>query len=178
MKDEQVQSMVVQELKWEPSVRHADIKVSVDEGVVTLTGSVPCYIEKREAEKAAGRVPGVKSVHEKIKVKLLDEYKREDRSIAWAAARALEWDCEVLPGGVLVEVKDGWIKLTGEVEWDYQRDAAIAAVQRLYGVQGISCQILVRAKVHAADIKYKIEGALKEPGVAEVISDIQVSMYN
>ncbi len=173
--DEQIQSNVEMELKREPKMRPVDIAVSVKGGIVTLTGNVACYFEKIKAENRAQETPGVKAVVEDIKVNLSEVDKRDDRSLALAAERALEWDCQVPQGCVFVKVENGWIELTGEVESEFQRDAAINAVQRLQGLQGLLCLISIEPKVHAEDIKYKIEDALKQLAVEEA-ERIQVQL--
>ncbi len=61
---------VLEELKWDRGVKAAGIGVAVKDGVVTLTGRVDSYAEKREAEHAAQRVAGVKAVAVEIEVKL------------------------------------------------------------------------------------------------------------
>ncbi len=65
-KDAQIQTDVIQELKWDPSVTHEHIGVSVNDGIVTLSGTVPSFVEKTSAERAVQRVSGVRAVVEKI----------------------------------------------------------------------------------------------------------------
>jgi osmotically-inducible protein OsmY len=60
-----------------------------------------------------------------------------------------------------VVVKDGWITLEGEVEWNYQREAAEKAVSRLRGVKGVSNLIRLKPRVAPSEIKRKIEEAFK-----------------
>ena len=83
--DSQIQTDVMQELKWDPSVTHEHIGVAVSDAVVTLSGTVPTYIEKSAAEKTVQRVAGVKAVVEKIEVKLLGSYKRDASGAAYSA---------------------------------------------------------------------------------------------
>ncbi len=47
--DKTIQQQVIDELDWEPLVEPAHIGVAVDNGVVTLTGHVASYAEKRAA---------------------------------------------------------------------------------------------------------------------------------
>lgn len=141
--DEQIQSNVEMDLRRTPKIRPVDIAVSVKGGIVTLTGSVACYFEKAKAEQLAQDTPGVKVVVENIKVNLWDQDKRDDQSLAMAAERALEWDCQVPPGCLSVKVENAWIELYGEVETEFQRDAAVNALQRLQGLQGLLCLVQV-----------------------------------
>jgi osmotically-inducible protein OsmY len=66
--DTQLQSSVLAELKWRPSVDSAHIGVTADDGVVTLTGQVQHYTEKLAAENAAKDVLGVRGIANDIKV--------------------------------------------------------------------------------------------------------------
>jgi osmotically-inducible protein OsmY len=160
--DAQIQTDVMQELKWEPSVTHEHVGVAVADGIVSLSGTVPTYIEKSAAEKAAQRVSGVKAVVEKIEVKGPGSYRRDDQDIAKAIIDQFRWHTQVPDDLIKASVENGWVELTGEVEWEYQRRAAENAVQRLTGVKGINNKIAIRLKVaQSFEIKNKIEEALK-----------------
>src|SRR3954447_17926137 len=136
--DSELQRDVLNELKWEPSVDAAHIGISVKDGVVTLSGHVPSYAEKYAAEKAAKRVHGVKAVANEIDVKLPGSSQRTDEDIALAAVNALKANVSVPADKIKVIVNKGWITLEGEVEWQYQKDAAEYAVRYLAGVVGVT----------------------------------------
>jgi osmotically-inducible protein OsmY len=158
--DEQLQQAVLAELDWEPSVIAGHIGVTANAGVVTLTGHVESYAEKYAAETATRRVRGVKAVAEEIKVELPFERIRGDDDIAAASIERLAWDTSVPPDAITVKVEQGWITLTGQVPWYYQKQAAEQAVARLHGVCGISNQVLVTPAVDVAGIDDKIRHAL------------------
>lgn len=157
--DSQIQTDVMNELKWEPKVSHEEIGVAVHNGIVTLSGEVPFYAEKLAAEKAAMRVRGVKGIAEEIKVRLKGLHKRSDTEIAEAVANALQWHVWT-PDNVMAKVEDGWVTLTGHAEYDYQRNAAQNSVRFLEGVNGVTNQISVTSKVDLKNVKQKIEEAL------------------
>ncbi|MGZ5949324.1 MAG: BON domain-containing protein [Isosphaeraceae bacterium] len=161
MTDSELKRDVLDELRWEPTVDEAHIGVSVKNGVVTLTGYVPSYAEKFGAERAAKRVHGVKAVANELDVKLPGSSRRTDEDIAAAVVRALEADLSVPADKIKVTVSNGWVKLEGEVEWQYQRTAADHAVRYLTGVMGVSNLITVKPRVSPSEIKSKIEQALK-----------------
>ncbi|MGZ3393667.1 MAG: BON domain-containing protein [Isosphaeraceae bacterium] len=161
MTDSELQRDVLDELRWEPTVDEAHIGVSVKNGVVTLTGYVPSYAEKFGAERAAKRVHGVKAVANELEVKLPGSSRRTDEDIAAAVVRALEANVSVPADKIKVTVSNGWVKLEGEVEWQYQRTAADHAVRYLTGVMGVSNLITVKPRVSPSEIKSKIEQALK-----------------
>jgi osmotically-inducible protein OsmY len=166
--DSQIQTEVMQELKWDPSVTHEHIGVSVSDGIVTLSGSVPSYVEKFAAEKATQRLSGVKAIVEKIDVKIPALYKRDDQDIAKAILNQFRWNVKVPDELIRVSVENGWVKLVGEVEWDYQRTAAEKCARELSGVRGVSNNVTLKiTKVQPELIKQKIEEALKREAVHE-----------
>lgn len=166
--DSQIQADVLQELIWDPRVSHEHIGVSVTDGIVTLSGTIPSYIEKSAAERAAQRVSGVNAVVEKIEVKLLGSYERDDQDIAEAILNQFHWNVEIPDKLIKVSVESGWVKLTGEVEWNYQRNAAEKSIRSLTGVKGVSNNIMLKTREVRADVvKQKIEDALEREVLRE-----------
>jgi osmotically-inducible protein OsmY len=139
----------------------AHIGVSVKDGVVTLSGYVSSYAEKYAAERAAKRVHGVKAIANELEVRLPGSSQRTDVDIAAAAVRALESNLSVPADKIKVTVSKGWVKLEGEVEWQYQKIAAENSVRYLPGVTGVSNLITVKPRVSPTEVKSKIEEALK-----------------
>ena len=160
MTDEKLERDVISELEWEPSLNAIDIGVSVEDGVVTLRGNVRSFAERFRAERVTGRVFGVTAVVNDLNVRLTTEYRRTDSEIAEAAVTALKWNTLVPPGRVMPLVANGWITLTGTVNWQYKKDAAARAVRYLPGVKGVINNIIVRTQVDATDVRDKIEAAL------------------
>jgi len=158
--DTMLQQAVLAELSWEPSITAGHIGVTADHGVVTLTGHVENYAEKRAAEAAAGRVKGVKAVAEEIEVKLPFSMKRTDDQIAAAVLDRFAWDVSVPKDKVKVKVEDGWVTLTGDVDWHFQREAAEDACRRLSGVVSVFNQIAIKPQVRPSEIQEKIKAAL------------------
>ncbi len=166
--DSKIQSDVMQELKWDPSLTHEHIGVSVQDGIVTLSGTIPSYIEKSAAERAAQRVAGVKAVVEKIEVKLPGVYVRDDQEIAKTIVNQFKWNVQVPEEQIKASVENGWVELMGEVEWDYQRTAAESCARGLTGVQGVINSITIKSKkIQPEVVKQKIEEALKREAERE-----------
>jgi osmotically-inducible protein OsmY len=159
MTDKSLQQAVLDELDWEPSVDAAHIGVTASNGVVTLTGHVPSYTQKWAAERAVGRVTGVKAVAEELEVRFPFEGKNSDDDIAKRAVQSLDWDVSVPDNKVKVKVEKGWVTLSGEVDWYFQRSAAEADVRKLQGVKGVSDEIKVKPSVNAYDVREKIKSA-------------------
>lgn len=158
--DSQLQQAVLDELSWEPSIVAAHIGVAAAAGVVTLSGHVASYAAKHAAEAATRRVKGVKAVAEEMEVRLPMDTKRDDEAIAKAAIERLAWDVSVPRDSVKVSVEKGWITLSGEVDWFYQKDDAQQDVRRLWGVVGVSDQITIKPRVNTANLSDDITHAL------------------
>lgn len=158
--DSELQQAVLAELKWEPSVTAAHIGVAANAGVVTLSGHVDTYAGKHAAETAARRVKGVKAVAEEIEVRLPFDVRRTDDEIAAAVLDRLAWNVSITRDSVAVKVEKGWVTLTGQVGWWYQRDAVEKDVRPLMGVVGVSNQITIKPKVNALNLTDDITHAL------------------
>ena len=165
--DALIQSNVISELKWEPSIKSAAIGVSVRDGIVTLDGYVNSFVEKITAEKVAVRVMGVKAVAQELKVRLPQSYERNDADIAEAAVNALEWNMNVPHDRIKVEVQESMVVLSGEVDWEYQRAAAHDAVCCLIGVKGVTNEISIKPSASPVDIKSKIKSAFQRHSVLD-----------
>ena len=159
--DAELQQDVMNELKWEPTVKAAEIGVAVKDGVVTLSGYVDSYVKKWAAERAAARVFGVRAVAENIQVRLPGSLKQSDEDLAGAVAHVLEWNVLVPHDRVKVKVQDGLVTLSGEVDRGYQKFAAEEAVRYLMGVVWFSNQITVKPTVKPQNIKDKIVSAFQ-----------------
>lgn len=158
--DASLQKNVMAALQWNPRVTHEHIGVSVNEGVVTLFGFVPSFVEKFEAEKAASKIHGVKAIVEKIEVKLPSSMVKDDNSIAEAIVHRFRWSVTVPSEKIKATVSDGWVKLTGEVDWEFQRSAAERLVRELTGVKFVNNAITIKSTTKSINIKDKIEKAL------------------
>jgi osmotically-inducible protein OsmY len=159
--DTDLQHDVLEELQWEPSIDAARIGVAADHGVVTLTGHVESYAEKVEAEKAAKRVAGVEGVANDLEVRHMAEPSPDDADIVQRALSALDWNVSVPKQRLKVAVTQGWVTLDGDVDWYYQKRAAEDALHDLMGVRGITNNITVTPRVRAAEVKEKIDAALR-----------------
>ena len=161
MSDLTLRQTVLDELEFEPSVDAAHIGVAVKNGVVTLSGHVGSYAQKLAAEQAAKRVKGVQAIAQEIEVRYPEDQKTADDEIAERALNILRWSSVVPSGNILIKVQDGWVTLSGQVSWQYQRTAAESQIRRLSGVKGVVNSIVIKPRVQPTDVKRKIEEALK-----------------
>lgn len=167
MTDITLRQNILDELEFEPSIDAAHIGVAVEDGIVTLTGHVSSYWEKTTAENVVKRVKGVKGLAEEIEVRLVGLKGTADDEIARRAVDAITWNVSIPRDKVQVKVQDGWITLTGKLEWQYQKNAAAEAVRGLAGVVGVANQIEITPRASVSDIKKRIENALKRDAETE-----------
>lgn len=157
--DNELRRDVERQLEWEPAVDERRIGVSVLDGVVTLTGDVRTYAQRWKAERTVERVEGVRGVVNELNVHLATEV--SDTDVATAAVHALKGDITVPSDRIKVRVNKGWVTLTGDVNWDFERRAAERAVRRLAGVRGVSNLINIKSPVEPENVKSMIEETFK-----------------
>ena len=173
--NESLQKDVQDAIKWEPLLQAAEIGVTAKDGIITLTGIVDSYAKKIEAENAAKNVVGVKAVVEKIEIKYMGSPQKDDREIAAAIVNAYKWNREIPKDTVKVEVEDGWVTLDGEIQWNYQKEAANLSASKIIGVKGVNNKITIKSETQDIIEKSDIEGALAR-NWATSNRDIQVSV--
>jgi osmotically-inducible protein OsmY len=159
--DSEIERDVKDELAWDPDLYSTDIAVSVKDGVVTLTGFAKNFSDKYEAEAAAKRVAGVVAVANDIEVRIPSVDERPDPEIARDAAAAIKSQLPISSEKIKAVVKNGWITLEGEVEWQYQRSTAENAVRRIKGVKGVINSIKLKPPTEPTEIKRKIQEAFR-----------------
>ena len=164
--DSEIQRDVEKELEWDPDIDARNIAVKVTDGVVALTGFVSSYTDKYSAERIAKRILGVKAVANDLEVKIATGSERPDPDIARDAVERLQRNLPYSSKNIKVTVRNSWITLEGDVDWDFQRREAEAAVRYVKGAKGVTNLIHVKPTVSATDVKTKIEQAFKR--IAEV----------
>lgn len=159
--DKKIQQDVMAELQWEPVLNATEIGVAVKDGVVTLSGHVGSYTQKRQAETAAKRVRDVKAVAIDLDVQLSTEDNSNDTEIGTAIVDAFRWNTLVPDDKIKAKVENGWVTLEGDVEWRYQKEAAYNAVNFLRGIKGVSNLIMVKPVINKSLVKDNIKKALE-----------------
>lgn len=167
MNDVTLRQHIIAALEFEPSLDAVHIGVAVEDGIVTLTGHVRSYAEKLTAELLTQRIRGVRAVAEEIEVRFPEDKKTADDEIARRALSIIAWDTTIPDDTIKLKVQKGWITLTGEVEWHFQRAAAESAIRRLTGVAGVINLLSIRPRLDLSNIRSCIEGALKRDAEIE-----------
>lgn len=149
------------ELDWDARLDSRQIAVAVKDGVVTLSGHVRSYFERRAAEEAAQSIAGVRAIANDIVIDLPATSQRSDAEIAEAAANAFQTNVAVPAEHIKIMVRAGWITLDGEVPMWHQKRAAEAAIATLPGVRGVSNNIAISTHPSASDVESKILEAFR-----------------
>lgn len=160
-RDSEIQDLVEKSLEWSPEVESAKIGVSVHDGVVTLNGQVPSYWQKIMAGKIALKTRGVSAIADDIVVHHITD-PPTDSDIALAANNLIKWNSDVPAESVKIKVEDHVLSLTGEVSWNFEREAAFRSVKHLGGVRDVRNRITLKPRPHAnaADTEVLIRHAI------------------
>src|SRR5665213_3968637 len=160
MTESRLRQDIIDELEFDPSFSGEHIGVAVDKNVVTLSGHVNSYADKLAAIAAVRRVKGVHAIAENIEVRYPYQNKTADDQIAKRVVDIISWDVHIPTGAVDVLVQDnGWVTLTGTVDWYYQRRAAEDDVRKLSGVRGVTNKlslIHISEPTRQAEISYAV----------------------
>lgn len=175
--DAELREAVENELGWDARVRETDVQVQVSSGVVALTGTMGSWAERSAAQDAAHRVAGVLDVVNDIEINLPAGSARDDLDLAHAVRRALQWDALVPDDDIESTVVHGTVTLTGQVDYEAQRQDAERAVRNLLGIYRLNNQIRLKPAVllSSRDVKHAIEAAL-ERRLARELSQIEVAV--
>jgi len=177
MDDKLLRKNILAELEWEPSLNAAGIGVAVENGIVTLAGHVHTYAEKLKAEQVTKRVRGVRAIAEELEVRPVHTRPHADDEIAKRALNMLNWDVMVPAEDIQVKLQQGWLTLSGAVDWQYQRTAAEDDVRKLSGVLGVTNLVTIKPRAQGDDLKERIEDALKRNAAIEA-HNIKVDVTN
>ena len=159
--DSEIQRDVEKELEWDPDIDARNIAVKVTDGVVAVTGFVWSSGDTSSAVRIATRFLGGKAVASALEVKIATGSERPDPDIARDAVERLQRNLPYSSKNIKVTVRNSWITLEGDVDWDFQRREAEAAVRYVKGAKGVTNLIHVKPTVSATDVKTKIEQAFK-----------------
>jgi len=168
-----IRDAVEAELEFDPLVDDADIHVVNINGDAALNGTVPSYPQYLEAAAAAQRVAGVRNVHNHLQVVLPGEDYRDDAMLTTAANNTLTQNITV-PDGVEATARDGNLTLTGAVEYDRQRKAAVLAVAGLVGVRNVKDDIEISYDADPVDVTWLVQDALDRNALVDDDSDVSV----
>lgn len=173
--DANIRLDVENELRWEPGLDEKGILVKVDDGVVSLAGSVPHFSDRWSAEEVTKRVIGVRAIANDIEVKIPELGERPDAEIAAAAANALKWHFALESSDIKAVVKQGSVTLSGRVPYGYQKSIAQGVVRYLMGVKAVFNDIEVHPAAKATDVKDRIQSSFQRHASLDA-KDIKINV--
>tara|TARA_R110002124_G_scaffold233406_1_gene398690 strand:- start:58933 stop:59601 length:669 start_codon:yes stop_codon:yes gene_type:complete len=176
-KDSDIKADIIEELKWAPEVEETQIGVIVADGAVTLTGTVSKYSYKEAAKLATKRIKGVKAIADEIEVKLPAQMAGSDEEIAHHIANIFEWNIQIPGEDIKATVRNGIVSLSGEVDWQYQKNYVKQHIQGIKGVKSVMNNILIRKRATAENVKNEIVKALHRHAGLEA-ANVNVSVAN
>lgn len=170
--DEMLQNDVMNALQREPLTATSEIIVTVSHGIVTLTGKVNHLSKKIQAEHAIRNVMGIKDVINSIDVSINSWEQKNDIEITSGLLTAFRWNWNTQNNVIKVDVNNGWVTLSGELAWNYQRDAAKTAATNLIGVKGVTNLITIKSDGGIEVNRSTLERALKSHTALDVTNII------
>jgi hyperosmotically inducible periplasmic protein len=138
--DAQIQKDVQNKLK---NKKFSGVQAAVQDGVVTLTGSVPLYADKQDAQKNAGKVKNVVSVVNDIQVQAGES---TDQQLADKIGKQLAYD-RVGYGNafnaITASVQNGVVTMGGHALGPVAKESALNIAKRTPGVTNVIDNIQV-----------------------------------
>jgi osmotically-inducible protein OsmY len=159
--DKVLRDAVLTALELEVKIDTAHVGVIVNDGAVTLGGFVRSPMQKREAVRVVGRVPGVVALAVELEVRPPGGPTRTDAEIAEDIARWRQW--AMLSPTVNARVRDGHVTLHGDVDTAEQRHEAERVFTRVHGVRKVTNRIHVLAQrtPDAKDVERRADDAIR-----------------
>lgn len=146
MTDKELQEEILAELACETEVHPERIGVSVENGVVTLSGHADSYGQKLAVERVVKRVYSAQAIVDHLEVRLPARDEVPDPELAQSAVLAIEKLSQVPADAIRITVRDGHVTLEGAVDWHRQRQAVENAVHHLRGVRGVHNHLTLAAE--------------------------------
>jgi osmotically-inducible protein OsmY len=142
--DEEIRTMVVNELYWDDRVDPTNIQVEVHDGQVVLKGTAPTYAVLGAAEEDARALAGVQNVDNRLVVQQsAHELVPTDQEIESNILNTLRWHSQVDASDLSVTADDGWVILKGTVPAYWQKIKAQEVAAALVGVKGVTNELAV-----------------------------------
>jgi osmotically-inducible protein OsmY len=140
--DEFIAKEVFDSMYWDSRVDASKVSVKVDNGIVTLSGTVPSYSSRAAASEDAWLITGVRDVENQLKVDFRTTVP-SDEEIASNIQDQFRWDNDLYPYDIQVTVLTGWVTLEGTVDAFWKKVRAEDLAFSMRGVLGLTNKIAV-----------------------------------
>lgn len=176
MSDLTLRRRILDELEFLPHIDAGAIGVTLENGVVVLTGHVKTYAEKIAVECAVQAIKGVLALAEELEVRVSGPDTVEDSVIASRCLDLVRWNTAVSDEPIHIKVQHGWVTIQGNVEWKYQKEAVQNVIEQMQGVVGIDNLLVIYPKESNQDVKKLIDAALTRSAGLDA-SKIRVTVH-
>jgi osmotically-inducible protein OsmY len=150
--DELVKTKITDQLYWDHRIDASEVKIVVEEGRVTLSGSVPTYTAKEAASDDAWLVDGVTWVDNQLSVKYAPALTPPaDTEIAQNVRGKLRWNPNFAAHKIEVEVENGLVTLEGTVDAYWKKIQLEREAQSVLGVIDVVNKVAVVPTEEYAD---------------------------
>ncbi len=140
--DEGIAKDVVDSLYWDSRVDASKVSVRVDDGIVTLSGTVPSSSTRAAVLEDTWVITGVRDVKNQIEVDILAE-SPSDSEIKSNIEHSFDWDTELYPFDFNIDISNGWVTLEGTVDVFWKKVRAEDLAYSMRGVVGVTNKIAV-----------------------------------
>ncbi len=150
--DEQIKKNIVDNLLWNDSVDASDVGVEVNNGTVTLNGTVPNYTAQISAVSETWDADGVEKINNLIEVKYPEKDKvPADSDIQARAKNVLAWTPDLESSNIQLVVGNGIVTLKGSVDTFWKKLKAESVVSDLKGILFVDNQLTVAPNDQTVD---------------------------
>jgi osmotically-inducible protein OsmY len=144
LSDEEIKKRIVDDLYWDSSIDASKVEVTVDNGWVTLNGTVPSYSARARASDAACRIMDVIEIENNLEVRYPSEALiPTDADIEQTVLYSLAADPDMDDTDIRVSVGAGLVTLEGSVDAYWKKSQAGQIACRARGVCDIANKLAV-----------------------------------
>ncbi|MFW6332531.1 MAG: BON domain-containing protein [Thermodesulfobacteriota bacterium] len=150
----EIKSAIRTQLKHERGIPAHSIKVKVEEGTAILDGTVDNLLARERAAEVAGSIRGVRAVVNQIDIQAED---REDEALKADIREALAIDPAAEAFEIEIQVRDGAVTLTGEVDSWAEKRLAGKVAKGVRGVEKFTNNLDVESRTQRPDREIRQE---------------------
>ena len=176
LNDEDLSDLIKDAIRRDERVYLQPIDVSVDDGIVTLTGTVCSHRRKEVAYEIASSFEGCRDVVNKLMVD--PETTLPDKEVVKKVVSSLNANADIIEGTINVAVTEGVASLSGTIKSECERLVAEDVARSVRGVRDVENMLIVDsiAEVYSDELAKGIKTALDHArGLKGAKIDVKVS---
>ncbi len=141
--DEEIAERALTILNWDLEVPDEQIQLKVENGVVTLTGSVIYQFQNQAVERDIRKLGGVTDIVNMIQVRPSGGQTSDPDTVRDKIESALQRSAEIEASHIGIDMSDGKVTLRGKVKTWWERSIAESAAWSAPGVTQVDDQLTV-----------------------------------